>query len=52
MLDMKKEFDTEKDKVRQIMSRIPSRIFLTFNVWKTTTYEGYICLTSHFVDEN
>lgn len=47
---MNEEFDTKKDKVKHIMSKIP-RVCLTSDVWTTTTSEGYICLTAHFVDE-
>jgi len=52
VLNVEKEFIEERDKVKQIMSRIPNRICLTFDVWTAITSEGYICLTAHFVDEN
>ncbi|XP_061375891.1 zinc finger BED domain-containing protein RICESLEEPER 2-like [Gastrolobium bilobum] len=42
----------EKDKLKQIMSRIPNRVCLTSDVWTTINSEGYICLTAHFVDDN
>ncbi|XP_025678626.1 zinc finger BED domain-containing protein RICESLEEPER 2-like [Arachis hypogaea] len=44
--------DSEKEKLRQKMSRIPNRICLTSDAWTASTTEGYICLTAHFVDEN
>ena len=52
VLDVEKEYIEERDKVKQIMSRIPNRICLTSDVWTAITSEGYICLTAHFVDEN
>ncbi|XP_052736444.1 zinc finger BED domain-containing protein DAYSLEEPER-like [Vigna angularis] len=50
--DVEKEYIEQKDKVKQIMSKIPNRICLTSDVWTAVTSEGYICLTAHFVDEN
>ncbi|XP_028805076.1 zinc finger BED domain-containing protein RICESLEEPER 2-like [Neltuma alba] len=43
---------SQKGKLKQIMSRSPSRICLTFDCWTTITSERYVCLTAHFVDEN
>ena len=51
-LNVEKEYMEEMDKVKQNMSRFPYRICLTFDVWTVITYEGYICLTAHFVDKN
>ncbi|XP_072094067.1 zinc finger BED domain-containing protein RICESLEEPER 3-like [Arachis hypogaea] len=50
--DLQMIYSTKKEKLRQKMSRIPNRICLTSDVWTTSTTEGYICLTAHFVDEN
>ncbi|XP_020981409.1 zinc finger BED domain-containing protein RICESLEEPER 2-like [Arachis duranensis] len=50
--DLQMIYSTEKEKLRQKMSRIPNRICLTSDVWTASTTEGYICLTAHFVDEN
>ncbi|XP_052117558.1 zinc finger BED domain-containing protein RICESLEEPER 2-like [Arachis duranensis] len=50
--DLQMIYSTEKEKLRQKMSRIPNRICLISDVWTASTTEGYICLTAHFVDEN
>jgi len=50
--DIEKIYDKERTKLKDIMAKIPNRICLTFDCWTTTTSEGYICLTAHFVDEN
>ncbi|KOM28852.1 hypothetical protein LR48_Vigan598s001300 [Vigna angularis] len=41
--DVEKEYLEQKDKVKEMMSRIPNRICLTSDVWTAVTYEGYIC---------
>ena len=52
ILNVEKEYIEEMEKVKQILSRIPNRICLTFDVWTAITSEGYICLIAYFVDEN
>ncbi|EOY19162.1 T6D22.19, putative [Theobroma cacao] len=42
----------EKEKLKQVMVKVPNRICLTSDVWITSTFEDYICLTAHFVNEN
>lgn len=49
---IEKIYDKERVKLKEIMGRIPNKICLTSDVWTTSTSEGYICLTAHFVDEN
>lgn len=49
--DIQKIYTREKEKLKQVFSEIPNRVCLTFDVWTTSTTEGYICLTAHFVDE-
>jgi len=50
--DIEKIYDKERTKLKEIMAKIPNRICLTSDCWTTTTSEGYIFLTTHFVDEN
>jgi len=50
--DIVKIYNRERNKLKDIMCRIPNRICLTSDLWTATTSEGYICLTVHFVDEN
>nr|GME04505.1 zinc finger BED domain-containing protein RICESLEEPER 2-like [Ipomoea batatas] len=49
--DINKLYLKEKNKLKQVLTSIPNRICLTFDLWTACTTEGYICLTSHFVDE-
>ncbi|RZC16563.1 putative AC transposase [Glycine soja] len=42
----------KKEKLKELIARIPSRISLTFDLWIACTIEGYICLTAHFIDTN
>jgi len=41
----------EKTKLRKILSEIPGRIYLTTDLWRALTVEGYLCLTAHYIDE-
>ncbi|KAI5431583.1 hypothetical protein KIW84_035679 [Lathyrus oleraceus] len=50
--DIEKIYDKERIKLKEIMGRIPNKICLTSDVRTTSSSEGYICLTAHFVDEN
>ncbi|KAF7802778.1 zinc finger BED domain-containing protein RICESLEEPER 2-like [Senna tora] len=50
--DVKKIYEKEKEKLKQEMARIPNRVCLTYDMWDACTSEGYICLTTHFVDDN
>jgi len=52
VLYVEKEYIEEMEKFKQMMSKIPNRICLTCDVWTAITFEGYICLTAHFVYEN
>nr|GMD35858.1 zinc finger BED domain-containing protein RICESLEEPER 2-like [Ipomoea batatas] len=49
--DINKLYLKEKNKLKQVLTSIPNRIYLTSDLWTACTTEGYICLTSHFVDE-
>ena len=48
----KKVYIKEKEKLKQVIAKIPNRVCLTSNIWLASTTEGYIYLTAHFVDEN
>ncbi|KAK4271059.1 hypothetical protein QN277_019807 [Acacia crassicarpa] len=47
-----KFYVSQKENLKQIMSKSPSRICLTFDHWTAIDTEQYVCLTAHFVDEN
>ncbi|XP_019418623.1 PREDICTED: zinc finger BED domain-containing protein RICESLEEPER 2-like [Lupinus angustifolius] len=50
--DVMRIYMIEKDRLKKEMSSIPTRISLTSDLWTACTTEGYICLTSHYVDSN
>lgn len=50
--DILKMFKREKDKLKEELSVVRSRISLTFNCWTSITTDGYISLTAHFIDNN
>ncbi|CAI8599562.1 unnamed protein product [Vicia faba] len=50
--DVEQLFKMEKETLKKELANIPSRISLTSDLWTTCTTEGYICLTSHYVDSN
>ena len=50
--DVLKLYKKEKDDVKNKLKSIPSKICLTLDLWTSVTSEGYICLTTHYVDEN
>ncbi|GAB4826599.1 hypothetical protein Ancab_039989 [Ancistrocladus abbreviatus] len=41
-----------KEKLKQSLHEIPSRICLTCNLWSACTTESYLCLTAHYIDKN
>uniref|UniRef100_A0A0R0KPL8 HAT C-terminal dimerisation domain-containing protein n=1 Tax=Glycine max TaxID=3847 RepID=A0A0R0KPL8_SOYBN len=45
-------YESEKKKMKCMLSKVPSRISLTSDVWTSCTSEGYISLTAHYVDAN
>ncbi|KAJ8754998.1 hypothetical protein K2173_015510 [Erythroxylum novogranatense] len=51
-MDCLKLYRKEKVKTKLALERVHSRICLTSDVWTSSTSEGYISLTSHYVDEN
>ncbi|XP_020999450.1 zinc finger BED domain-containing protein RICESLEEPER 2-like [Arachis duranensis] len=50
--DIVKVHKREAGKLKKILVSIPNRIFLTSDLWTSSTNEGFICLTAHFIDEN
>ncbi|XP_057755746.1 zinc finger BED domain-containing protein RICESLEEPER 2-like [Arachis stenosperma] len=49
--DIVKVHKREAAKLKKILVSIPNRICLTSDLWTSSTNEGFICLTAHFVDE-
>ena len=49
--DIQKIYLREKEKLKQLLTKISNRVCLTFDMWTTCTSEGYITLTAHYVDD-
>ena len=49
--DVWKLYLSEKEKLKNLFAKLPSRICLTSDLWTSCTTEGYITLTVHFVDD-
>ena len=47
-----KKYEIEKDKLKQQLAKIPSRVCLTYDYWTTSTNISYISLTVHYVDKD
>jgi len=50
--DVLRIFQREKNLLEEELTSIPSRICLTSDLWTSSTIEGYICLTTHYVGSN
>ncbi|XP_031276745.1 zinc finger BED domain-containing protein RICESLEEPER 2-like [Pistacia vera] len=50
--DCLKIYYREKEKIKLALERVSDRICLTFDIWSSCTTDGYISLTTHYVDEN
>ena len=51
-VDVLKMHVREKQKIRSMLEESPSRISLTCDLWTSIATDGYLCLTSHFLDKN
>uniref|UniRef100_K7MM64 HAT C-terminal dimerisation domain-containing protein n=1 Tax=Glycine max TaxID=3847 RepID=K7MM64_SOYBN len=45
-------YDSEKKKIKCMLSKVPSKISLTSDVWTSCTSAGYISLIADYVDAN
>jgi hypothetical protein len=50
--DLSKMYVSEKQKLKAILNRCRGSIFLTSDLWTSLTTDGYICVTTHYVDTN
>lgn len=48
--DTLKIYEKEKSKIRQILRDVPGKISLTSDLWSSITRDGYISLTTHYVN--
>ena len=42
----------KRKKMKYMLSKVPSRISLTYDVWTSCTSKGYVSLTVHYLDAN
>ncbi|KAG2727020.1 hypothetical protein I3760_01G140900 [Carya illinoinensis] len=47
-----KIYNREKKRIKCILNDSPGRISLTFDLWTFITTDGYMCITTHFLDKN
>ncbi|KAL9677426.1 hypothetical protein QQ045_005655 [Rhodiola kirilowii] len=45
-----KMYESEKVKVHELLNMAKGRIFLTSDLWSSHTTDGYLALTTHFID--
>ncbi|XP_071907838.1 zinc finger BED domain-containing protein RICESLEEPER 3-like [Coffea arabica] len=50
--DIEKMYKKEKEKLKIELNSISSRICLTADLWTSIAIDGYLALTTHFVDED
>ena len=50
--DCYKLFEKEKATLKMELAKIPSRVCLTTDLWRSLVIEGYICLTAHYIDSD
>ncbi|CAI9279448.1 unnamed protein product [Lactuca saligna] len=44
-------FKREKGKLKKLFELLPGRISLTADLWSSINTDGFLCVTSHFIDE-
>ncbi|KAL7585178.1 zinc finger BED domain-containing protein RICESLEEPER 2-like [Lactuca sativa] len=44
-------FKREKGKFKKLFELLPRRISLTVDLWSSINTDGFLCVTSHFIDE-
>lgn len=52
-IDIYKRFEEEKEKLERMLAEFEGRVSLKSDMWPaSTTMIGYICLTTHYVDDS
>ncbi|KAK2658238.1 hypothetical protein Ddye_004771 [Dipteronia dyeriana] len=51
-VDVLSLYGIEKTKVKTLREEIPGKICLTSDLWTSIATDGYMCLTTHFIDKN
>ena len=44
-------FKREKGKLKKLFELLPGQISLTADLWSSINTDGFLCVTSHFIDE-
>ena len=50
-VDLVKIHKSEKTKLKFLLESVDCRISLTFDLWTSITIDGYLCITTHFIDQ-
>ena len=51
-IDIMKDYNVEKEKMKLMLSRIQSRVAITTDMWTATNQNiGYKTITTHFIDD-
>ena len=50
--DLVKMYKREKERMKSVLTSTPSRVCLIFDLWTSIATDGYICVTTHFIDAN
>ena len=51
-VDLSKTYVSKKQKLKAMLNRCRERISLTSDLWTSWTTDGYICVTTHYVEAN
>ncbi|KAL5576006.1 hypothetical protein UlMin_017705 [Ulmus minor] len=49
--DVLKAYQREKLKIKAMFEEVSGRVSLTFDLWSSCISDGYMCLTTHFIDK-
>ncbi|XP_018453636.1 zinc finger BED domain-containing protein RICESLEEPER 3-like [Raphanus sativus] len=50
--DVNRLYESERDTLRRDLATLPGRVSLTSDLWTSVKREGYMCVTTHYIDRN
>ena len=50
--DILKIYKRERENLKCALELVPGKIFLTLDLWKSSTMDEYMVLTAHYIDAN